>query len=252
MNEAVELNSRTLTIDDYPGYGAKGEFLADLKDFKEGKICGARNSSNKMCRNRPDPNSDNGRCKHHGSRVPVGQGHYKYKHGLYSKYVPSKLMKRYKSALNNADLISLHEEIALTRIRISELIENLPEGGSVRSFDKLYKAYDEVQNTSPGADSYEQKVNTYHRAMEEMRSDIDTWDEIYRAEETLKRLIQQEHKKMEFNQQYVEVDKVVNLMSRLLNLVKREIEGMEGMLLDEEQIKKSVQRIANEFQKAAE
>lgn len=71
-------------------------------------------------------------CYHHGGKTPRGLAHPSTKTGRYSKYLPARLAERYESALNDPDLISLRDEIALTDADIGRLLalvdDDIPDG----------------------------------------------------------------------------------------------------------------------------
>jgi hypothetical protein len=101
-----------------------------------GKVCGARTRAGGECQARP---CANGRCKVHGGLTPGGLASPKYKTGKHSKYLrglPKELGKAYREALNDEELISLRNEIAMTqafyRCRLAELLEvEAPPWGKV-------------------------------------------------------------------------------------------------------------------------
>lgn len=61
-------------------------------------------------------------CHMHGGKTRGGMASPVLKHGRYSKFLPTHLMERYQESLNDSDLLSLREEIALIDARLSELL----------------------------------------------------------------------------------------------------------------------------------
>lgn len=65
----------------------------------------------------------NGRCRIHGGTTPVGMALPQYKHGRYSKYLPSGLAQKYNDALLDTELVTLRDDIALVDSKIQERME---------------------------------------------------------------------------------------------------------------------------------
>ena len=91
------------------------------------KACGAKTRSGGTCKQSPMPN---GRCRMHGGPTPSGMAAPSYKHGRYSKYLPSNVADKYREALNDPDLTHLREELALIDVMLGEKLEKLHAGES--------------------------------------------------------------------------------------------------------------------------
>jgi hypothetical protein len=96
------------------------------------KICGAKKRNGDPCRAIP---MTNGRCRIHGGATPGGMALPQYKHGRYSKYLPTGLAEKYNNALVDTELVTLRDEIALVDSKIQETMETAKE--EPISFDKL-------------------------------------------------------------------------------------------------------------------
>ena len=66
-------------------------------------------------------------CYKHGGATPGGMGSPNWKHGRYSRYIPTGLRERYESEASDPELLALNDEIALTRSRLSSLLEKIGE-----------------------------------------------------------------------------------------------------------------------------
>jgi len=64
-------------------------------------------------------------CHMHGGKTPAGAASPQFKTGRYSKQLPVRLAARYQEAQADAELISLHDDVALLDTRLSELLEHL-------------------------------------------------------------------------------------------------------------------------------
>jgi hypothetical protein len=84
-------------------------------------ICGANKKRGAgICRSIP---MKNGRCRVHGGATPGGMALPQYKHGRYSKYLPTGLADKYNEALLDTELVTLRDDIALVDSQIQERME---------------------------------------------------------------------------------------------------------------------------------
>lgn len=79
----------------------------------------------------------NGRCRMHGGSSPSGLAHPNTKHGRYSKHIPTQLSEAYHAAVNDPDLLALHQEIALVDAKVMHLLDLLAIAPSPRDWREL-------------------------------------------------------------------------------------------------------------------
>jgi hypothetical protein len=94
----------------------------------ERRVCGALNRSGRPCQRAP---AANGRCNLHGGKSLAGIASPTFKHGrrsVYLKLLPREIGSRYKACLDDPELVSLKEELALQKARIAELCGQLNTG----------------------------------------------------------------------------------------------------------------------------
>lgn len=86
----------------------------------------------------------NGRCVKHGGATPKGTASPHYRHGRYSKSLPSQLANRYQDALNDPEFLNLRAEIALVESLIDETLANLDAGGAFTVFKELRSSWSQL------------------------------------------------------------------------------------------------------------
>lgn len=94
------------------------------------RVCGAKTRSGKPCAQKA---MENGRCRMHGGKstgAPI-------KHGRYSKFLPTRLAAKYEEALQDAELISVREEVAIVQTFIAETIESIDLDNCEAMWDTL-------------------------------------------------------------------------------------------------------------------
>lgn len=90
------------------------------------RVCGAKTKSGKPCQS--TVLYPNGRCHLHGGPTPTGMNAPRWKHGRYSQYMPKNLLQDYERMLENDDLLTLRDEIALIDALIANRLRELPTG----------------------------------------------------------------------------------------------------------------------------
>lgn len=98
-------------------------------------ICGAKNRRGTPCRRRSDASRRSGRCKLHGSRggpIPI--------HGKYARFtLTAEALAEHKHFLNDPDIASLDEEIALARAMVNAGIKDRQRYADVFDDEELVK-----------------------------------------------------------------------------------------------------------------
>lgn len=105
--------------------------------------CGAKLSAfdpPRYCKQKPDKQGINGRCRFHGSRVLTGAAHPHFKTGRWSKHMPKPLIDAYHDAIEDGQLLSLKEELATLEALICERLERYGESVSNDYWRQLGKA----------------------------------------------------------------------------------------------------------------
>ena len=111
----------------------------------------------------------NGRsvCSIHGGKTPRGRASPHYKHGRYSKDLPTRLAGRYFEALEDDNLLSLRDEIAVVDSFIADLMSNLGAGTSEEAWKELHTAA-----------FISQDIDEVQRLLSQARSDMECMREL--------------------------------------------------------------------------
>lgn len=157
-------------------------------------ICGAKAKSRggAPCENAPSPGRD--RCRLHGGRTPRGVLSPHYKGRGYSQDLPVHLAERMMEALQDPELTSLGSEIALLDARMGDLLSSLSDKTSretwisVRKKVKLAHLKVEEERTEDALEF----LNDALLALETIRSDQASWEEIYELVELRRKTAKEE------------------------------------------------------------
>lgn len=108
--------------------------------------CGARirrsaeNGYERYCKNRPVPDG-NGRCRFHGGLTPTGIARPNHNPRTYrGADLPEKLAARFMAGIDDPELLSLRNEMALVDARTVQLVEKLPTEESAAAWAAIASA----------------------------------------------------------------------------------------------------------------
>lgn len=184
------------------------------------RICGAKNRAGTPCQRAPMPN---GRCSKHGGKSLSGPAHPSYKNGRYSDVLPTRMRQAYEASLNDADLLSVRELLAVHLARYRDLLARVDTGESTRFYDKLKEQ----------ADAYEEATDDAGRevAWRALRStlyagyrDWQTWQDVERTVATVVRLADYEKKRLLDMQAILTVDEVMATLGLLLAAIEEQVD----------------------------
>ena len=160
-----------------------------------------------------------------------------YKHGIYAKVVPTKLLQAYQDGLSDPDLLSGKDEVAVLRARLAQLIERTESGESDTVWDRLAAAKYEfelnVSQPDPTAQAKAQK------ALSDIMALIGTghsqrlaWADVERLTALLDKLKISERKRLMEMKAFVTITEAIAMLQTmtwtLKEIVPREVEDQEA------------------------
>jgi hypothetical protein len=194
------------------------------------KKCGARTRHDGTPCER-SPVRGRTRCRLHGGKTPVGPACVHFRSGRYSAYVPERLRERYEQAEDDAELLSLRGEIALTDARLVDLLSRMDSGESGQRWADLKKAYRELTMAKRAQDD-----SRIHAALARMDSiighavdDREAWAEIGELIEQRRRLAESEQKRLVTLQQMMTAEQAMALMHRVVDIVTRHVTDRQAL-----------------------
>jgi hypothetical protein len=188
------------------------------------KTCGARTKHDGTPCER-SPIRGRTRCRLHGGKSLAGPGCPHFRSGRYSAYLPERLRGRYEQAEQDAELLSLKSEIALTDARLVDLLSRVDTGESGQRWASLTKAYEEFQTSWRARDVPKMNVALakIERDIAQATDDRDAWAEIGALVEQRRKLVESEAKHLIMHQQMLSLEEAIALMHRVVNIVTRHV-----------------------------
>jgi hypothetical protein len=191
--------------------------------------CGAKNRQGTPCQRWALAGRT--RCRLHGGKSLAGPGCPQYRNGRYSHYLPERLRERYEQAEQDAELLSLKSEIALTDARLFDLLSRVDTGESGQRWAGFTKAYEEFQTSRRARDVPKMNVALakIERDLAQATDDRAAWAEIGALVEQRRRLAESEHKRMVSLQQLLSIEEAMALMHRVVDVVTRHVTDRQAL-----------------------
>jgi len=173
----------------------------------------------------------NGRCHLHGGKSLGGIASPRFKHGRYSKYLPSALAQRYESARQDPDLLALRDDVALLDSRLSELVEKIDTGESGSLWQHLHEAHERLVRAKElkEVESMAEALTEIGELIKFGADDYANWEEIIKLLDQRRRLVESERKRLVEMQQMITVERAMVLVSAVVNAVARHIDDRKQL-----------------------
>jgi hypothetical protein len=191
--------------------------------------CGAKNRQGEPCQRWALAGRT--RCRLHGGKTLVGAASPSYRSGRYSAYVPERLRQRYEAAEQDAELLSLRGEIALTDARLMDLLARVNTGESGQLWANLKKAHREFRVAKRGEDEarMQSTLARVEYLIESAVDDYHAWAEIGELIEQRRRLAESESKRMVALEQMMTAEQAMALVYRVVDIVSRHVTDKQAL-----------------------
>lgn len=200
-----------------------------MQSESDNKLCGAKTRSGAPCRSRA---MANGRCRMHGGTTPYGPLLPQWKDGKRSKVLPSRMLEAYHEALEDPDLISLRDALALVDTRLNDLLKRVDSGEAGVIWVRTRDALENLQGALVTGDQTTARI-----AMSELDnlirkgvSDYAAWKEVGDLLDRRARLASAELARLSKLQQFVSNEQVLVLIAAIVDLVNEHVKDRNAVL----------------------
>lgn len=138
-----------------------------------------------------------GVCRLHGGASLSGKDLPSYKHGRYSKHIPTRMAATYEKGVHDRELLNMREDVALIDARVTDLLSRVDTGEAGRIWALALIAYQDVQDAIRDGDTIKgREANMELGALlRKGQGDYRAWDEVGKALEQKRKLIKSESKR---------------------------------------------------------
>ena len=167
-------------------------------------------------------------CRHHGGLTPRGAASAGFKHGRYSKDIPTRLAARYQGATASPDLLRLHDEVALCETRACELLAMLDKGGGAESWQRLRSAF-EAFRSAQGTDGEAVGIEHLDGAVQAGVREAGVWAELWEVLDRGARYKAAERRLAVGEATAIQVDEALALIGALVAIVRSHVSDPEAL-----------------------
>lgn len=185
--------------------------------------CAAKNRRGDPCK-QPAINGTS-KCRYHGGASLVGVASPTFKHGRYSKHLPSRLAERYGEALSDPQLLELRDEIALVGTRQGELLERLDNGLTPAKWFSAQAAYRDlvIAINQRDQEEYQAAIDRLGSALDATENEGAIWDEVIALSEQRRKLAESEQKRLVAMQQMITTEQAMALLARVTESIRKHV-----------------------------
>lgn len=186
-------------------------------------ICGAKKRDGTPCQKPPMNGAT--RCRLHGGATPKGLASPHFKTGERSKYLPPAMLKAYQEMVNNPDLLSVREDVALIDTMIAAKLPLLESGESAQHWEQVAKFIRQarIAYKTENYGTLEDALNELEAISDKRRLFYATEQEVGNQLELRRKLVDTENKILYNKERALTVEQAMLLMSALLDSVKRNV-----------------------------
>jgi hypothetical protein len=163
------------------------------------------------------------KCRRHGGKSVSGLAHGNFKHGRYSKDLPTALAARAAEAAANPRLLSLSDDIAVTEARLADLLRDVEQGVCWDEVVAALAAFDAAQAAGDWG-----RMDAQFAALRGLvargQAGQRVWQDIRQLWATRGKLVQIEVKTLQGLQQLVTVQQQLLLLGALTQAVVEAVE----------------------------
>jgi len=152
-----------------------------------------------------------------------------YKHGRYSRFIPSRLLARYRDAEEDAELTSLRSELALVDARLADLLARVDTGESGARWWALMKAHRAFRHAKASGDvgRMQAALAGLELHLEAGTHDYAAWKSIIELIEQRRKLAESETRRLATLQQMISAEQAMLLMGVVVDIITRHITDRE-------------------------
>jgi len=162
-------------------------------------------------------------CAIHGGKTPCGIASPHFKHGRYSKYLPTGLLPRYEEACNDRDSLMLREEIALVDARLADLLSRVERGESDALWRQLQAAHGELLHARDDVTKLTAALERISEIIERGATDEAIWREVTDQIEQRRRLVEAECRRLVELRQYITSEDALAMVQALLSAIRAHV-----------------------------
>lgn len=161
----------------------------------------------------------------HGGASLAGTEAPAFRHGRYSKHLPTRLLDRYEEARDDAELTELKDDIALIDARLTDLLARVDTGESGAVWAELQRQFQRYDSASADdrADDATLVLTEIRETILSGARDEAAWREVMGLLTQRRKTTESERKRLVELSQSVPASQVVVFMTALQDIIRRNV-----------------------------
>lgn len=167
-------------------------------------------------------------CKFHGGMSYKNRGANapKFKDGKYSKYMPKRLLESYQNCREDAEILSLNDDIALTESRVTDVLSRVDTAESGALWDELSKTAQDfkVARRANDTERVGQLLEDILKLIAKGKGDRENWREIGDLLERKRKLSESQLKLLTTKQEFISRQQAIQFVGAIVAVVKENVD----------------------------
>jgi hypothetical protein len=165
-------------------------------------------------------------CRMHGGKTPRGAGSVHFKHGKYSRCLPTRLAAHYEEATHDPELLELRREIALTDARIIDVLRRVDTGesGAIWRQAQAAMARFRREQARGNLDAMPRALAQVQRLITEGAGDYAAWREVGALLEQRRKLCDSETRRLAASHDILTSEQAMTLLSQVVAAIQRHVQ----------------------------
>jgi hypothetical protein len=173
------------------------------------------------------------RCRLHGGKSLGGVASGKYKHGRYSRYLPTGLRKQYEESKHDPQLLSHEPDLRLMDLRLQSLLTSIDSQASLETFSQAQIQWELLEQAQDNNDPREMgRVMLRLRAL--MRSTQPSgpvWNEIRDVIEQRRKLLESESRRIHQSSNSMSGEQILALIEYIVDVLRTSVSKYADRLI---------------------
>jgi len=162
-------------------------------------------------------------CRSHGAGSAMNPGGRPLVTGRYLRYLPARMLDRYKEFMMDTDIINLRSEMALLDTRIVEQLEKLETSDSKTAWLKIHNAKAAINRILSGkecdSEDLESISDILSQAMAMRDTETEVWSSVLMCIDQRRKLADTERRRIEASHKYLTLDEAEAMMAFITEVV---------------------------------
>jgi hypothetical protein len=148
-----------------------------------------------------------------------------FKHGKYSRFLPSRLFATYQDAAHDPQLLELRRDIALTDARIVDLLQRVDTGESGAIWRQAQAAMAQFRRAQAQGDveAMPRALGQVDRLLTQGHADYAAWDEVLALIEQRRKLVESEQKRVTTATEGLTVERAMTMLAQVVGIIERHV-----------------------------